>query len=47
VIERVNHKATKTVHEYNNAMEKAEKGKPLLFLIKRGGQTFYLSITVS
>jgi serine protease Do len=47
VIESVNHEATKTVYEYNKALEKTEKGKPVLFLIKRGGQTFYLSIIIS
>jgi serine protease Do len=47
LIKELNHKPVKDLKDYNNAMGKIAKGKPILFLIKRGGQTFYVSIKVS
>ena len=47
VIKEVNHKSVKDLKDYNNAMAMTEKGKPVLLLMKRGGQTFYISIDAS
>lgn len=47
VIKEVNRKPVRNLKDYDSLMGKTEKGKPVLFLIKRGGQTFYVSIRVS
>ncbi len=47
VILEVNRKHVRNVGEYEAAMKKAQKGQPVLFLIKRGKQTFYVTIEVS
>ena len=44
VVKEVNHKTVKDLKDYNNAMAMTEKGKPVLLLMKRGGQTFYISM---
>jgi serine protease Do len=46
VIKEVNHHQITNLNEYDSAMGGAEEGKPVLLLIKRGGQTFYVSIKV-
>ncbi len=47
VIREINHELIRNLTDFNDAMGKTEKGKPVLLLIKRGGQTFYVSIRVS
>jgi serine protease Do len=47
VIKQINHESIRTLRDYNEAMGKTGKGKPVLFLIKRSGKTFYVSIRVS
>ena len=47
VVKEVNHKSVKDLKDYNNAMAMTEKGKPVLLLMKRGGQTFYISMDAS
>ena len=46
VIKEINHHQIRNLNEYDSAMGRTEVGKPLLFLIKRGGQTFYISIKI-
>jgi serine protease Do len=46
VIKEVNHQQVRNLSEYDSAMGRTEEGKPLLFLMKRGGRTFYISIKV-
>jgi serine protease Do len=46
VIKEVNHHQIRNLNEYDSAMGRTKEGKPLLLLIKRGGQTFYISIKV-
>ncbi|MEW6002643.1 MAG: PDZ domain-containing protein, partial [Nitrospirota bacterium] len=46
VIKELNRNPIRNLKDYYNAMGKTEKGKPTLFLIKRGKQTFYISIEV-
>lgn len=47
VIKEVNRIPVSNLKEYGSAMERTGKGKPVLFLIKRGGQTFFVSISLS
>lgn len=47
VIKEVNRKPVKDLKDYEAAMRKVSKGSPVLLLIKRGGQTFYVSIKIS
>jgi serine protease Do len=47
VIKEINHELIRNLKDFNNAMGKTEKSKPVLLLIKRGGQTFYVSIRAS
>jgi serine protease Do len=47
VIKEVNHNSVNDLKGYNIAMAGAKNGKPLLFLLKRGGRTFYVSINAS
>jgi len=46
VIKEVNHHQIRNLNEYDSATGRTEESKPLLFLIKRGSQTFYISIKV-
>ena len=46
VIKEINHHQVRNLNDYNEGMGRMEQGKPALFLIKRGGQTFYISIKV-
>ena len=47
VIKEVNRQPVKDISDYEAALAKWEKNKPLLLLIKRKGQTFFLSIQAS
>ncbi len=47
VIREVNRRDIRNLADYNAAMGKAGKGQPVLFLIKRGNQTFYVTIETS
>lgn len=47
ILKEVNHKPIRSISDYNDAVGKTEKGKPVLLLMKRGGQTFFVSIRVS
>jgi serine protease Do len=44
VIKEVNRKPVKNMADYNQAMERTGKGQPLLMLLKRGKQTFFVSM---
>jgi serine protease Do len=44
VIKEVNRIPVKDLHDYNAAMNKSVRNKPVLFLVKRGAQTFYVTI---
>ena len=44
VIKEVNRQNVHTLAQYNAALSKSGKGKPALFLIKRGKQTFYVTL---
>ena len=47
VIKEVNHKPVRNLHNFNAEMSRVDKNTAMLFLIKRGVQTFYVSIQVS
>ncbi|MFO0754451.1 MAG: DegQ family serine endoprotease [Thermodesulfovibrionales bacterium] len=47
VIREVNRVPVKDLNEYQSVLAKTKKGAPVLFLIRRGEQTFYLSIRLS
>jgi serine protease Do len=47
VIKEVNRRPISNMKDYENVIGTFEKGKPVLFLIKRGAQTFYVSISIS
>jgi len=47
VIKEVNRKTIRNMKDYENVMEKTGKDRHVLLLIKRGGQTFYVSIKIS
>jgi serine protease Do len=47
VIKEVNREVVKSVDDYNAAMKKTGKNKPLLLLLKRGAQAFYVTIRLS
>jgi serine protease Do len=47
IIKEVNRRPVKNVKDYESVMQTWKKGKPLLFLIKRGGETIYVSIETS
>jgi serine protease Do len=47
VIKQINHETVRTLSDYNEAMGKTKAGEPVLFLIRRSGKTFYVSIRVS
>ncbi len=44
LIKEVNRLPVKDLNDYNSAMQKSGKNKPVLFLVKRGSQTFYVTI---
>ncbi len=44
VIKEVNRIPVKDLNDYNSAMNKSVRNKPVLFLVKRGAQTFYVTI---
>ncbi|MGD1076422.1 MAG: DegQ family serine endoprotease [Thermodesulfovibrionales bacterium] len=44
IIKEINRKPVKNLKDYDSAMQAVQPGKPILFLMKRGMQTFYLSI---
>lgn len=47
LIKEVNRKSISSVKDFKGIMEKIEKGESALFLVKRGKQTFYLSVRTS
>ncbi|HEX9078698.1 MAG TPA: DegQ family serine endoprotease [Desulfuromonadaceae bacterium] len=47
VIQEVNHKPVRTIAEYNAVMGKTEQGQPVLMLLKRGRQTFFVTMEIS
>ncbi|MDA8432717.1 MAG: DegQ family serine endoprotease [Nitrospiraceae bacterium] len=47
VIKEVNREPVRNADEYNAAMRKAGKNAPLLLLVKRGAQAFYVTIQLS
>jgi len=47
VIREVNRVPVSNLKDYGAALKKSGKNKPVLLLIKRGGQTFFVSIAVS
>ena len=47
IIKEINRKSISSVKDFKGAMKKTEKGEPTLFLVKRGNQTFYLSVRTS
>ena len=47
ILKEINHRPVKSVSDYNDALGKTERNKPILLLMKRGGQTFYVSIKIS
>ncbi len=47
IIKEVNRRTVKSVNDYEAAMGRVSKDNPVLLLIKRGGQTFYVSIKIS
>ncbi len=44
VIKEVNRAAVKDLNDYNSALRKSGRNKPLLLLVKRGGQTYYATV---
>ena len=47
VIREVNRRSVKDADDYNSALSKTGRNKPVLFLVKRGAQTFYVTIQIS
>jgi serine protease Do len=47
IIKEVNRMPVRGMKDYNDDIRKPENGKTILFLIKRGMQTFYVSIQIS
>jgi serine protease Do len=47
LIKEINRKPIRDLKDYNGVIGEIGKDKPVLFLMKRGGQTFYVSIRVS
>jgi serine protease Do len=47
IIKEVNRMPVRGMKDYNDDIRKPENGKTILFLIKRGIQTFYVSIQIS
>lgn len=46
LIKEINHHQIRNLNDYNVAMARTEQEKAVLFLIKRGSQTFYIPIKV-
>ena len=46
IILEINRKPVKSLDDYRNGMQSLEKGKPALFLVKRGEDTIYLTIKI-
>ncbi len=44
VIKEVNRRKIQNIRDWKQAIEKVKKGEPLLLLIERGGNTFYVAI---
>ncbi|MGD0886026.1 MAG: DegQ family serine endoprotease [Thermodesulfovibrionales bacterium] len=44
VIKEINRMPVRDLNDYNSAIKQSAKNKPVLFLIKRGTQTFYVTI---
>jgi serine protease Do len=47
IIKEVDRKPVRNMSDYTKIMGQTEQDKPLLFLMKRGGRTFYVSIQIS
>lgn len=47
IIKELNHMPVTNAHDFYAALNKSEGGKSLLFLVKRAGQTFYISLKMS
>lgn len=47
IIKEVNRSTVRNLKEYTDALRQSGKGRPVLFLVKRGSQTFYVSIKTS
>ncbi len=47
LIKEVNRVPVRSLNEYNSALNKSARNKPLLFLVKRGTQTFYVTIKIT
>jgi len=47
VIREANRMPVKDLNDYNAALSKSGRNKPVLFLVKRGAQTFYVTIQIS
>ncbi len=46
VIQEVNRAPVRNLNDYNSALRRAGRGKPIVFLVKRDGQTFYVIIQI-
>ena len=46
VIKEVDHIPVKDLNEYNSAIRKSGASRPVLFLVKRGGRTFYVTMQI-
>jgi serine protease Do len=44
LIKEMDHKPVQTVNEYRHQLKKAKQGEAILFLIKRGTQTFFVTV---
>jgi serine protease Do len=44
LIKEMDHKPVQTVDEYRHQLKKAKQGEAILFLIKRGTQTFFVTV---
>jgi len=47
IIKEVNRKPVKNLEEYSAAIEETPKGKPILFLLKRGKQSLFVTLEAS
>lgn len=47
VVKEVNRTPVSNLKDYESALRKAVRNKPVLFLVKRGTQTFYVSLSAS
>jgi serine protease Do len=44
LIKEMDHKPVQTVDEYRRQLKKAKQGESILFLVKRGTQTFFVTV---